>query len=64
MMSKDSEGQIQYENEPGRIRKGSELSRRIFGFLGIRSARDERRGNYRTRSFRDLFGLGDSDENE
>lgn len=61
-MSRDSEDQIEYENEPARIRKGTEFSRRVFGFLGIRSARDERRGNYRTRSFRDLFGLSDNDE--
>jgi hypothetical protein len=58
----DADDPIQYDNEPSRIRKGSEFSRRFFGFLGIRSARDERQNNYQTHSLRDLFGLSDEDE--
>ncbi|MEZ3142522.1 hypothetical protein [Halobaculum sp. MBLA0143] len=45
-MSRDDNDPIQYENEPSRIRKGSEFSRTLFGLVGFRSARDERRGNY------------------
>jgi hypothetical protein len=45
-MSQDSNSRIDYENEPSRIKKGSEFSRTLFGLVGIRSARDERQGNY------------------
>lgn len=42
-MSKEVENH-DYDGEPRRTRMGTKFSRRLFGLLGIRSARDERRG--------------------
>jgi hypothetical protein len=45
-MTDKSESEIEYRHEPARFEKGTEFSRRLFGLVGFRSARDERQGNY------------------